>query len=150
MKIYIHNSFFAFMAWINQNHSFQKSQWPPMYSVGFSWAVLSSSIKSWEKTQDHQWSHWKSDLQGKPLKKFFFFPPKSLQARGYFHYFWHLKYGRWSNLSHLYILNNSTGKIKNHNLAGVKKTKFINPALPPPPPLPLPKASSLWIMVTAL
>lgn len=33
------------------------------------------------------------------------FLPESLEARGYFHYFWHMKSGRWSNLSHLSILN---------------------------------------------
>lgn len=48
------------MVWMNQNHSFQQEPggFKPitlrMYSVRFSWAALSSSIKSWEKACDHQ------------------------------------------------------------------------------------------------
>lgn len=69
------------MVWINQNHSFQQEPggFQPItfraYSVRFSWAVLSSSIKSWEKaggiTNDLTWT---VSCKEKHLKKKSFLP----------------------------------------------------------------------------
>ena len=58
-----------------------------MYSVSFSWAVLSSSIKSWEKAQDHQWSHSESNPQGKALKKEKKFSTQEFRGKGLFSLF---------------------------------------------------------------